>query len=351
MGVGDGQVLGTTKIVDHGQPELRFNLVIMSDGYRLNEIAQFEVDARRFVDHLFALRPFDELQCAFNVYRVNVASTDSGADDPVACGGTGAVPATYFDASFCHGGIRRLLQVNRQAARDVAGVQVPQWHQVLVIVNSPVWGGSGGSIGVTSTAAGWEDIAVHEMGHAVFGLADEYECWAGCGIDTDRDHYSGGEPAECNVTTDGNRATNKWRDLVAASTPMPTSANADCTVCDPQPAPVAAGTVGAFEGARYFHCGAYRPEFDCMMRNLAPFCAVCRRQISQKLSPYLSSCYAPVFEASSGFACLFIIIACALAIAILSLLAWIPGVPCLIRKLVFRIHNCCKGNRDRCVAL
>src|SRR5262249_37793453 len=41
-------------------------------------------------------------------------------------------------------------------------------------------------------------------------------------------------------------------------------------------------------GANYFHCGAYRPSFDCKMRNLsAPFCAVCRRVIRETLTPLL----------------------------------------------------------------
>ena len=48
------------------------------------------------------------------------------------------------------------------------------------------------------------------------------------------------------------------------------------------------GVVGAFEGAHYFHCGAFRPEFDCKMRNSnRSFCAVCQRQIRTTMSPYL----------------------------------------------------------------
>jgi hypothetical protein len=351
MGIGDGQVIGATKIVDHGSPADRFNLVIVSEGYRQNELGQFSSDTQAFVNRLISIAPFDELQCAFNVFRIDVASTDSGADDPASCGGTGAAPATYLDASFCGGGIRRLLLVNADTVMDVANTEVPQWHQILVIVNSPIWGGAGGSIGTTSTAAGWENIAIHEFGHAAFGLADEYEYWEGCGRDKDRDAYPGGEPSEPNATIDGNRATIKWRDLVIASTPAPTTRNADCTLCDPQPNPVSSGTVGAFEGARYYHCGVYRPEFDCMMRSLRPFCAVCRRRIRATLSPYMSRCYAPVFEGSRGIACLFTIIACVLAVALLLWLAWIPGIACTLKGLFFRIRNCCGGNSDGCIEL
>lgn len=46
--------------------------------------------------------------------------------------------------------------------------------------------------------------------------------------------------------------------------------------------------MGLYEGAGGYHCGAYRPEFDCKMRTLpAPYCAVCRRRIRQKLTPLL----------------------------------------------------------------
>ena len=293
MTTADGRIIGTTRIVDNGSPAERFNLVIVAEGYQdtVADMTQFANDAQQYVMRLFATPPFDGLQNAFNVFRIDVASTDSGADDPAACGGTGATRATYFDASFCNGGIQRLLQVNNGTVMDVVNAQVPQWHQILVIVNSTIWGGSGGSVGVTSKAPGWENIAIHEFGHAAFGLADEYEYWAGCGIDTNRNNHSVlFEPSEPNVTINNNRATVKWSDLILAGTPVPTTTNANCAQCDPQASPVAAGTVGVFEGAHYFHCGAFRSEFDCMMRNLQPFCAVCRRRIRETLSPYLRDC-------------------------------------------------------------
>lgn len=347
----DGAVLGATKIVDHGSPAERFNLVLISEGYQSGEMAQFATDAQQFVSSLFASVPFDELQCAINVYRLDVTSTESGADDPAACGGTGTTPATYFDASFCNGGIRRLLLVNSGLVQTVANAQIPQWHQILVIVNSSVWGGAGGTIGVTSKATGWENIAIHEMGHSAFGLADEYEYYAGCGIDTTQNTYTGPEPSAPNITADSNRPAIKWGDLVLAATPLPTTTNADCTQCDPQPSPVLAGTVGAFEGAGYFHCGLYRPEFSCMMRNLTPFCAVCRRRIRNTLSPYLADCYAPVFAGSNPLVCLFLTIAFILVVVVLLLFAWIPGVWCTIKKLLYRIAHCNSGNNDPCVEL
>ena len=351
MSAADGVVIGTTKIVDHGAATNRFNLVIVAEGYQQNELPQFATHAQQFADRLFNTAPFNELRCAINVYRVDVASNQSGADDPTACGGTGAAPATYFDASFCNAGIQRLLLVNTATVLTVVDAQVPDWHQILVIVNSTIWGGAGGTIGTTSVAAGWEGIALHEIGHAAFGLADEYEYWAGCGVDVGRDTYAGGEPSEPNVTTNTDRATMKWRELVDPATAMPTTSNADCTQCDPQPSPVAAGTVGTFEGARYYHCGLFRPEFNCMMRNLSAFCAVCRRRIRQTLTPYLAECYAPVFSGSNWLECLLRLILYIIVLAILVIFAWIPSVRCAMKQIVFRIQNCGKGNANPCIEL
>jgi hypothetical protein len=296
MGSGDGSVIGTTKIMDHGSASERWNLVIIGDGYRNAELSTFATDANNVVTTMFATAPFNDLMgfppvalsTAINVYRVDVSSTDSGADDPVACGGTGATPKTYFDAKFCNGGVRRLLVVDSASVINVVNAQVPQWHAILVLVNSPIYGGGGGAVCTASKAPQALEIALHELGHTAFGLADEYEYWAGCGTDTANNNHPASEPTQPNVTIDSNRATIKWKSLIDAATPMPTTNNANCEVCDPQPSPVPAGAVGAFEGAHYYHCDAFRPEFNCRMRALNnPFCAVCQEIIRGTIAPFL----------------------------------------------------------------
>ena len=121
-----------------------------------------------------------------------------------------------------------------------------------------------------------------------FSLADEYEYLRGCERGTDQDNYPGSEPPEANVTVNNDPATLKWSHLVAASTSVLTTQNADCTQCDPQADSVPTGTVGLFEGAHHYHCGVFRPEFNCKMRAVDdPFCAVCREHIQTILKPYL----------------------------------------------------------------
>ncbi|MHA1212400.1 MAG: hypothetical protein ACTSSH_08060 [Candidatus Heimdallarchaeota archaeon] len=54
-------------------------------------------------------------------------------------------------------------------------------------------------------------------------------------------------------------------------------------------------------------------------------------------------CYAPVFE-GKPCRCWVIIPGLVLAIIALAPFIWIPGVLCLIKKLVFRIKHCSSGN-------
>src|SRR5271165_1469730 len=262
MGAGDGTVLGTTKVVDHGPAASRWNMVILSEGYRASEISQFHADAQNFIKGLYATPPFNTLWCRMNIFRVDVTSTDSGADDPATCGdgstGTGATVRTFFDATFCgDGATRRLLTVDSTLAQNIARAQVPQFNMAMVIVNTPVYGGSGGAVATFSTNAASAQIGLHEMGHTAFQFTDEY----GDIINT----YTGGEPLAPNATIDTNRATNKWRALIQSATPMPTRNNPNCTTEDPGPSPVPSGTVGTFEGAARAHCGCFRAEFNCKM--------------------------------------------------------------------------------------
>jgi len=294
MSTSDGYISGTHKIVDHGANSQRYNIVILGDGYRASELPKFATDVETFVNSLRATAPFNELWCAINVHRVDVVSTDSGADDPATCidksTGSGVAPKTYFDATFCgDGDVRRLLTCDSTSAKNVAKAQVPKVNMTMVIVNDSQYGGSGGDVATFSTDPSSAEIGIHEMGHTAFGFADEYEYLQGCGSkETGHDSFSGSEPFQSNITANTNSATIKWNAILTnAADALPTTANADCTKCDPQANPRGAGYVGAYEGAGYFHCKLYRPQFTCRMRALNnAFCAVCQDVITQALVSY-----------------------------------------------------------------
>lgn len=287
-GTGDGTVLGVTKVVDNGPDAERYNLVVVAEGFTASQQDDFNNRVTQLVNALFSYPPIDTLTEAFNITRINVASDQSGADMPRLCFGTATYVNTYFDATYCASGIQRALVVDNSIVFSVLNTYVPAWDQVVVVVNHTLWGGTGGSVAVTSVASGWEGIIIHEFGHSAFGFADEYEYWAGCGIDTDHDYHPAYEPSAPNVTIQTVKKNVKWSDLILEGTAVPTTINADCSVCDPQGSPYPSGTVGLFEGADYYHCDCYRPQFSCMMRNLAPyFCAVCRRIVENDLAAYL----------------------------------------------------------------
>jgi Mg-chelatase subunit ChlD len=289
----DGYLGATHKIVDHGLNSQRYNLVILGDGYRASELAKYAEDVDTFVETMRSTAPYNNLWCAINVHRIDVVSTESGADDPGTCGdgssGSGATPKTYFDATFCgDGNVRRLLTCDSGSAHSVAVSRVPEVHVTMVIVNTSTYGGSGGAVATFSTHPKSVEIGLHEMGHTAFGFADEYEYLQGCSSgESGHDSYSGGEPGQPNITKNANAATIKWKSLLTnAADSLPTTANSDCTKCDPQSNPKAGSCVGAYEGAGYFHCGLYRPQFECRMRALNnAFCAVCQSVIETALAP------------------------------------------------------------------
>jgi hypothetical protein len=285
MTASDGNVVGVTKVVDHGPDNIRWNLVILGDGYRSSELTQYHTDVQNFLVTLRATPPFDELFCGINVHRVDVASTESGADDPGCAGGAVTTANTYFDATFCSifagSPLDRLLSVDSTLAKSVASAQVPLGHQVLCIVNSSKYGGSGGLVATCSTNSASAKIAIHEIGHSAFGLADEY---GGDGTGT-----TTGESPKPNVTRDTNRTTNKWRTFISATTPMPSQCDSSCTAstCVSPATPPPTGAVGTYEGADYSDCNVYRPLPSCYMRDYGPFCPVCADVIRQTLQPYL----------------------------------------------------------------
>lgn len=284
MSTTHGHVAGTTKIVDHGPDIDRWNLAIVGDGYQACELTDYHDHVDSFLTGLSTTPPFDDLFDGINVYRIDVVSTQSGADDPGCAGGKPVSVDTYFDSTFCglfNGRpLDRLLRVNDGLALSVTKTHVPRRHQVICIVNSTKYGGSGGAVATCSIHSDSSLIAIHELGHSAFGLGDEY---GGSGAGTPV-----GEPSRPNVTRDADRTTNKWRTLVANATPMPSECNAKCasSTCVPPAAPPPAGAVGTYEGAVYSDCNTYRPLPSCFMRDYGPFCPVCSRTIRAVLRPY-----------------------------------------------------------------
>ncbi len=315
MTAGDGYISPVDpvkRLVDHGPDSERWTLVILGDGYRDTELGKYHNDVDALCDQLRTTPPFSQLWCAINIIRIDVVSTDSGADDPFVVGqcenGTGESPRTYFDGKFCsvwQPGVRLewLLTVDEALARTTAEAHVAAFDQIHVIVNANKYGGSespDSDVSVSSNEVTGPTIAIHEIGHS-FGLADEYG-ETGSAI-------AGGnsEPGEPNVTLDATGANGKWMDLVDPSTDLPTCCNKDCghAGCDDcDPLESSDYVVGRHEGGRYFGCDMYRPYPVCYMNNFGDsqiFCAVCARVIRQELALHMPTDAVKLVESSIHF--------------------------------------------------
>lgn len=302
MGVADGTVIGVTTVLDQGAESNQWNLVIMGDGYTSSDQSNFSGDVNSFLARFADAAPFSDafIWSRINVYRLDVHSDESGADNPVVCadgspalGGQSGTASTYFDATYCTGGLRRRLTVDTALAITTADAWVPDWDAILIIVNHVERGGSGApDVAIVSSPGVFDGSAIHELGHSAFGLADEYDYLEGCASgETTQDEYPYGvssstpvDAIEPNVTIYPTALPAKWGLLIDAATPMPTTTNPGPTTCDTQPSPVADGVVGTFDGAAHYHSGIYRPAYDCRMRDAdLEFCAVCSNVISTRI--------------------------------------------------------------------
>lgn len=281
-GLEEGRVIGVTKLVSNGPPAEQWSIVLLSEGYRESEIPGFHEHSEGFVSKLKATHPFTDLWNSINVYLVNVASIDSGIADPE---NPQDNPRTYFDARFYDFALNdRLIVANQGLALLVAGQNVPEYNLAMMMVNTELYGGSGGTVAVFSAHPQSAKIGIHEMGHSAFALGDEYEYAGSSGLIGNR--YTGQPRSEPNIATSIEQARQKWGHLINQEHEIPFFRNPNCNNFSPNPPSHLIGKVGAFEGAFHHHCGIFRPEAFCIMRSLGHgfFCKVCAERIRRIIS-------------------------------------------------------------------
>ncbi|MCP3816769.1 M64 family metallopeptidase [Streptomyces sp. A3M-1-3] len=253
----DGEV---TKVIDNGSTADRLDVVVIGDGYTAAELAQFHTDAKEKWAELAAVEPYTTYQSLFNVWTVDAVSNQSGVSgDP----DRATVRDTALGSYFWCDDIERLLCVD-QTKVDSYVTRAPEADLVIVLANSSKYGGAGynepsetlGYEGIATASAGNErsgQVAIHETGHSLGKLADEYFYPGYPGYE----QYTGPEPADINVSTltaDRMAAQHaKWHRWLGEESPD-------------------GGPVGAYEGGGYFVKGLYRPTDNSLMRVLGkPF--------------------------------------------------------------------------------
>ncbi|WP_086721961.1 M64 family metallopeptidase [Streptomyces angustmyceticus] len=247
---GDGDV---TSIVQNGPVGTKLDVVFVGDGYTAAQQEDFHADVRAKWAKMSAVEPYASYAGLFNVWAVDAVSHESGVSgDPT----QDVVRDTALDSAFFCDGTERLLCVDTGKVESYAA-KAPAADLVVVLGNSTKYGGAGyndvsSQVGYDGIATASSDndrsdqIAVHETGHSLGKLADEY-AYGESGT------YSGPEPAEANLTTlSADQMTaqrQKWYRWIGQESPD-------------------GGAVGAFEGGGYYEYGLNRPTDNSIMRTL-----------------------------------------------------------------------------------
>ena len=255
-------------VVYHGAPDRRVDIVVLPEGYSADERSKFEEACQRFAEAMFAYAPYDTLKERFNIRAVWAPSEESGVTIP----GEHIWRNTACEANFYTFDSERYQTVaDQQRLRDLAA-HVP-YEYIYVLSNTQKYGGGGifnfYGISAEHNPGFTGKIYIHEFGHLLMGLGDEY---VGTTAYDDTMYDKRLEPWEPNLTTlvDFDQKA-IWKGLLKANTPIPT------------PATEAYRTeVGVYEGGGYAAKGIYRPSQQCLMnsfRGVEEFCPVCQEAI------------------------------------------------------------------------
>jgi hypothetical protein len=300
-------------ISENGPAGTKVDIVILGDGYSNTEMDKFRKDAVRLSGYLMNAEPFTYHRKDFNIRAIETPGESTGVNKPHH-GVFKRTPLTVHYSSF--DSERYALSYDNRTIRDVAS-QVP-YDLMVIMVNERTYGGGGIYNLYTTVAADnkfSEYIMIHEMGHHMAALADEYYTSA---VSYEIPEVKV-EPWETNITALFNKDNIKWKDLMQEGTPLPTPWNKEefdkfgYSIQKERDSLRSAGVpetimedlftrqmetedklfsseqyrdmVGAFEGAGYLAKGLYRPQIDCIMytRHLK-FCKVCSRSIENVIT-------------------------------------------------------------------
>lgn len=310
---------GSVETIFEGGPSGRcVDLLVVADGYATAQREKFLADARRLLDVMFSTEPFRRRKQDFCVRVLFTPADQPGISNPR----KGVWRDSPLGLSFNAFDSDRYVLTQRDFELREICAEAP-YDTLILLFNEKKYGG-GGIYNLWATCAADTEPApyvfVHEFGHSFAGLADEYYSSQ---VAYEDFVPPGVEPWEPNVTALSDPTKLKWRDLVEASTPLPTpwdkarfdeldlayqkrraeklAAGASETEMEELfrevkaatgpmlAAEKFAGKTGAFEGACYQARGLYRPSADCIMftRNPTSFCKVCERAIERTIDTYV----------------------------------------------------------------
>lgn len=245
------------------------DVVILAEGYRIDEMHLFMDDAMVATTEILSYEPFKSHKDKFNFIAVASASTDTNVSVPQ----DEAWRETAVGSNFMTFYMERYLTSGEVYAMYDLATNIPCEH-FIILANTNTYGGGGIYNSYTLTTAhhpAFRPVVVHEFGHSFGGLGDEY-FYEG-NLDNDEMHSLKHEPWEPNITTLVD-FDSKWADMVEPGIEIPTAVTPERTENY---------TVGLYEGGGYRSKGIYRPTDVCRMRNNVAerFCPVCERAIER----------------------------------------------------------------------
>ena len=246
-------------VQNNGPRSERINIVFLSEGYTAADMPNFATHVNTAINFLFSKEPWAQYRSYCNVFRIEIASNQSGCDNGNTSGANG-VRDTYFNSGFNTPTVSQLLTLGSGGstkAFNLLNTHVPEYDVPVVIVNDTKYGGAGGSISVASVHASSAAVVEHEIGHSFANLADEY--------DVEYAIYTPGEKA--NNTAQTVRELIRWNHWIDATTPIPTPETATYD-----------SLAGLFEGSMYRISGWYRPHNNSLMKNLNRPCGQINRE-------------------------------------------------------------------------
>lgn len=255
--IGENRVTPYEQLLAPADPERCIRIAFVAEGYTESEMEAYLSDCREAIDALFEHEPFCSMKERFSITAVKSASAESGTSEPSAGVWKNTALGSHFDTFYS---TRYLTTLNLKRLHDVlAGTP---YEHIIVLVNTDKYGGGGilNSYNLTSTHhSQFKPVVVHEFGHSLAGLADEYAYdFEQIGM-----YPTDVEPWEPNITTMVNFDA-KWKDMMG------------------QPG------VDMHEGAGYSLHGVYRPAENCRMRanDIPEFCPVCQRALRRLIDFY-----------------------------------------------------------------
>ena len=247
-----------------GSSDTCIDILFLPDGYSLDDKKLMKNDLKRFASYIMNCSPYKEYKNRVNIRAVKAYSPQSGITDP----NQGVFKQTILNTSYNTIDVDRYLMcLNVWKMHDIAD-DAP-YDMLVILANSPKYGG-GGIYNFYATVnnhhTNSDYVVVHELGHLIAGLADEYYT----SEVSVTDYYPEGvEPVEPNVTTLVD-FDSKWKNMLDAKTPVPTPATENY-----------ANVLGVYEGGGYVAEGVYRPWLHCTMKEIRydAFCPVCSKAL------------------------------------------------------------------------